>query len=147
MDYEKTFGKYAGRKLQESQEYYEPVTLISRKGKMKEVGKISNVEADLEMYLIAGWPSLVTPDAIVPCFLRPLWRGIPALSPFSFAPLRSRGFPRPKGQENCGAYAGRSKGRPLRDQIPGDGFVCSKITKPGDTPQCCRPRSASPSRF
>lgn len=41
------------RKLQESQEYNEPVTWISRKGGMKEAGKISNVEADLEMALFA----------------------------------------------------------------------------------------------
>jgi hypothetical protein len=67
--------------------------------------------------LITGWPSLVTPYALVPCFLRPLWQGIPVPSPFSFAPLRSRGFPRPKCQENCRTYAGRSKGRPSRDQI------------------------------
>jgi hypothetical protein len=71
----------------------------------------------VQRYLITGWPSLVTPYALVPCFLRPVWRGIFAPSPFSSASLRSRGFPRPKGQENCGTYAGRSKGRPPSDQI------------------------------
>jgi hypothetical protein len=34
------------------------MTLITKKAGMKEAGKISNVEADLEMYLITGWPSV-----------------------------------------------------------------------------------------